>query len=330
VLIDQTIGTGIVKVLNFIDDHSRVALRSKALDAATSEATWEGFCEASERWGVPIGQLSDNGLTFSGKLRGFEVHFEIQLRSIGVVPKTSRPFHPQTCGKVERFQQTVKKWLRKKPLADDLAELQAQLDAFVDYYNHERPHRGIGRVTPIERWAATPPAINLGTALPAPAHQADLEVDYRGVISLRPFRIHVGVRWAGQRARVHFDETHAAVFIDHNLVRALVLDRTRTYQPSGLPRGPRRQISPHLSEMSRDMSVRHVARHNTGRYTDDRTQNATSRDHQLSVRSAGRPCIGPHRVRPRPSPAVPERGGRRGPRAMRRRPPRPPRSDSGP
>ena len=220
-----------------------MAIRTaKKPNAATSEATWEGFCEASERWGVPIGQLSDNGLNFSGKLRGFEVHFEIQLRSIGVVPKTSRPFHPQTCGKVERFQQTVKKWLRKKPLADDLAELQTQLDAFVDYYNHERPHRGIGRVTPIERWAATPPAINLGTALPAPAHQADLEVDYRGVISLRPFRIHVGVRWAGQRARVHFDETHAAVFIDHKLVRALVLDRTRTYQPSGLPRGPGRQI----------------------------------------------------------------------------------------
>lgn len=238
---DWTIATGVVKVLTFLDDHSRVALRSKALAAATSEATWEVFCEASEAWGVPLGQLSDNGLNFSGKLRGYEVHFEIQLRSVGVVPKTSRPYHPQTCGKVERFQQTLKKWLRKQPLAADLAELQAQLDTFIAYYNHHRPHRGIGRVTPIERWKATPPAINLGAALPAPAQHTDLEVDYRGVIPLRSFRIHVGVRWAGQRARVHHDETHAAVFIDHQLVRALVLDRTRVYQPSGLPRGGPRQ-----------------------------------------------------------------------------------------
>jgi transposase InsO family protein len=166
--IDWTIATGAVKILSFIDDHSRVALRVKALSEATSEATWDAFSEASEVWGVPLGQLSDNGLNFSGKLRGFEVYFERRLRAIGVVPKTSRPHHPQTCGKVERFQQTLKKWLRRQPLAANMAELQAQLDAFVDYYNHHRPHRGIGRRTPTQAWAATPPAINLGIALPAP------------------------------------------------------------------------------------------------------------------------------------------------------------------
>lgn len=239
--IDWTIATGVVKVLSFLDDHSRVALRVKALPEATTDATWDTFCEATASWGVPLGQLSDNGLNFSGRLRGFEVKFEIELRAIGVVPKTSRPYHPQTCGKVERFQQTLKKWLRRQPLAADLDELQAQLDRFVDYYNHHRPHRGIGRVTPAQRWAATPPAINLGIALPSPALVTTATVNAAGIVALSRYTIHVGTEWRGRTARVHLDDTHAAVFIEHRLVRALELDRSRRYQPSGKPRGgPRR------------------------------------------------------------------------------------------
>ncbi|CAN5824365.1 IS481 family transposase [soil metagenome] len=240
--IDWVIGTGAVRILSFIDDHSRVALRVKALTEATTDATWLTFSEAAATWGVPLGQLTDNGLNFSGRLRGFEVRFEIELRAIGVVPKTSRPYHPQTCGKVERFQQTLKKWLRRQRLAADLAGLQAQLDAFVDYYNHHRPHRGIGRRTPAERWAATPPAINLGIALPGPAQATTVIVDHRGVLRVGRYRIHVGVEWHDHHARVHHDDTHAAVFINHKLVRALAFDPTRSYQPSGRPRGPRTRL----------------------------------------------------------------------------------------
>ena len=241
--IDWVIATGPVRILSFLDDHSRVALRVKALTEATTDATWETFCEATERWGVPLGQLTDNGLNFSGRLRGFEVRFEIELRAIGVVPKTSRPFHPQTCGKVERFQQTLKKWLRRQRLAADLAELQTQLDTFTAYYNNQRPHRGIGRITPADRWAATPPAINLGIALPGPTQRTQLVVGDNGVVRLGRYRIAIGSQWRRRHAHVHHDDRHAAIFIDHTLVRALTLDPTRSYQPSGLPRGrTRRQL----------------------------------------------------------------------------------------
>ena len=234
--IDWVTAQGPVMIMSFIDDHSRVALRVKALPHATTETTWATFSEAAQAWGVPLGQLTDNGLNFSGRLRGFEVRFEIELRAIGVVPKTSRPFHPQTCGKVERFQQTLQKWLRRQPLAADLDGLQAQIDAFVAYYNHQRPHRGIGRITPAERWAATPPAINLGTALPSPANATTVEVSKRGRVKLgRRYLIAIGARWAGHTATIHYDDTHAAVFIQHKLVRALTLDRSRPYQPLGVP-----------------------------------------------------------------------------------------------
>ncbi len=239
--IDWVIATGPVRILSFIDDHSRVAPRVKALAAATTEATWTAFCEASATWGIPLGQLTDNGLNFSGRLRGFQVQFEIELRAIGVVAKTSRPYHPQTCGKVERFQQTLKKWLRRRPLPADLGDLQAQIDEFVAYYNNERPHRGIGRVTPAQRWAATPPAINLGIALPGPAQATTAIVTNHGQVPIGRYRIAVGGQWRGRTAVVHHDDTHAAVFIDHQLVRALELDPTRRYQPSAKPPGrPRR------------------------------------------------------------------------------------------
>ncbi len=238
--IDWAIATGSVRILSFVDDHSRVALRVKALAEATTDATWETFCEASARWGVPLGQLSDNGLNFSGRLRGFEVRFETELRAIGVVAKTSRPYHPQTCGKVERFQQTLKRWLRRQRLAADLAQLQEQLDRFVAYYNHERPHRGIARCTPAEHWAATPPAVNLGSALPSPTQASTVVVARNGTVGLGGrYCIGIGSEWRGRTAVVHHDDTHAAVFIDHKLVRALALDPTRRYQPTGRPPGRR-------------------------------------------------------------------------------------------
>ena len=228
--IDWVTAKGQVKILSFIDDHSRVALRVKALAAATTDATWETFSQACAAWGVPLGQLTDNGLNFSGRLRGIEVRFERELRAVGVVPKTSRPFHPQTCGKVERFQQTLKKWLRRQKLAANLRALQTQLDRFVDYYNHHRPHRGIGRVTPAERWAATPPAVNLGIALPGPAQTSTAAVAANGVLQAGPYRVGLGVTWAGHTATSHYDDTHLAVFIDHQLVRAVTIDKTRVYQ----------------------------------------------------------------------------------------------------
>lgn len=237
---DWTIDTGVVKIISFLDDHSRVALRVKAVAEATGEEAWAAFSEAAERWGLPLGQLSDNGLCFSGRLRGYEVGFEARLRSVGVRPKTSRPYHPQTCGKVERFQQTLKKWLARQPRAADLAELQAQLDAFVDHYNHHRPHQGIGRVTPAERWAATPPAVNLGVALPGPARHVEAVVLEGGVVEVRPWRIGIGRRWEGRRARVDVDDCYFAVFIGHRLVAAGALDPRSPYQAMR-----RRSLTPH-------------------------------------------------------------------------------------
>jgi transposase InsO family protein len=238
-----TIATGVVEILTFLDDHSRLVTGCRAMPSATTERTWEAFTAAVATWGLPVGHLSDNGLNFSGRLRGFEVDFEINLRAAGVRPITSRPYHPQTCGKIERFHQTLKRWLVRQPLAEDLTDLQQHLDRFIEIYNHHRPHRGIGRVTPIERWTATPNAINLGHALPAAQRATRVTIDRQGLARVRPWVIHVGVDHTGRTAHVMVDHTHAAVFIDGRLVRHLELDHSRPYQPSGLTRRrPRRRL----------------------------------------------------------------------------------------
>jgi transposase InsO family protein len=230
---------GLARIFNIIDDHSRLACRSRAVAEATAAEAWTTFCQAAQQWGLPGGVLSDNGLCFSGKLRGFEVLFEANLRDAGVRPITGRPYHPQTTGKVERFQQTLKRWLarqdRRRGLARNLAELQARLDEFCSYYNHERPHQGIGRVTPASRWQASTAAKPADQPLehPVPRPQTHtVVVGGNGVIALHKLSIGVGSHWSGQTVTVIIDSAdYATIVCNGALVRHLKLDRTRFYQP---------------------------------------------------------------------------------------------------
>jgi transposase InsO family protein len=240
--------SGMGSVFNVLDDHSRVVCRSRAAAAATGEEAWTTFCQAAQGWGLPAGVLTDNGLCFSGKLRGYEVLFETRLREAGVRPFTGRPYHPQTTGKVERFQQTLKKWLLHQNLtrgyAADLADLQARLDEFCAYYNEQRPHQGIGRVTPLSRWLANPrsgPAERPLEHPPPPERVHVTTVSPQGVIEVTKISIAVGVEWAGTEVTVIVDAHHATVFSGDQLIRHLLVDWNRTYQPSGRRRGgPRR------------------------------------------------------------------------------------------
>jgi transposase InsO family protein len=233
-----------VEIIDIIDDHSRLAVASVAVASTTTEQAWAAFSAGVARWGLPTRCLSDNGLAFSGRLRGIEVHFEAQLRAVGIQARTSRPFHPQTCGKIERFHQTLKRWLAARPAAPTLVVLQAQLDEFCGYYNRQRPHRAIGRITPYQRWAATTPATP-GDPLPAPEQilrrkRANVIVNTHGTAKAGRWLIGLGAEYSGQRVEVIIDGLEANVFAGDELIRHLRLDPERTYQPTGRRRGPKR------------------------------------------------------------------------------------------
>src|SRR6266581_8960299 len=120
-------------------DSSSALRRIRRVNAAD---VVQSFQKAAQLHGTPASLLSDNGAVFTGSYRGGKVLLEYELERLGVIFKNSRPYHPQTCGKVERLHQTLKRYLAKQPPAKTLAELQDQLDAFRHYYNHIRPHSG--------------------------------------------------------------------------------------------------------------------------------------------------------------------------------------------
>ncbi len=137
-----------VQIVNFLDDYSRVLLASTAFSVATAPGVLELFRSTAHAWGLPAALLTDNGCVYTTWHRGGSNALQTELLSLGVEFKHSRPYHPQTCGKVERFHQTLKRYLTKQPAARTLSELQAQIDRFASYYNQMRPHRAIGRRTP--------------------------------------------------------------------------------------------------------------------------------------------------------------------------------------
>lgn len=137
-----------VEIVNVLDDHSRLCVASRAVPVARATDVVEFFQAARAVYGTPAALLSDNGAIFTASYRHGKVALETELERLGVTFKHSRPYHPQTCGKVERFHQTMKKFLARQDPARSLATLQAQLDRFVAYYNDERPHRALGREDP--------------------------------------------------------------------------------------------------------------------------------------------------------------------------------------
>jgi transposase InsO family protein len=159
-----------VEILNLLDDHSRLALACVPRRTITGPDVVHAFQGAFVRWGIPASVLTDNGAVFTGLPRhGGRVALEIELGRLGVRFDHSRANHPQTQGKVERFQQTEKKWLAAQPPAQTIAGLQRQLTRFRRSYNELRPHRALDRRTPWEAYTARPKATATG---PTSTHTA--------------------------------------------------------------------------------------------------------------------------------------------------------------
>ena len=228
-----------VEICNQLDDHSRLCLGSTAAVVFNGPALDAAVRKATATYGFPGSYLTDNGAVFNGGPRGGGMtSFERYLARHRVRLRHSTPYHPQTCGKVERFHQTLKKWLARQPRAATMAELQAQLDTFRDYYNTVRPHRALGRRTPAQAYAARPKAAPTAAPLTIPKHcrvRRD-KIDPSGVLTLRHnSRLHhigIGRRHAGTHIRMLIQELHIRVITeDGELLRELTLDPTRDYQP---------------------------------------------------------------------------------------------------
>jgi transposase InsO family protein len=228
----------VVEIIDMIDDHSRLHLGCDAYPRVKAADVVASFQRAAELHGLPESFLSDNGAVFVGGYRRGKVGLEYELQRLGIQFKNSRPYHPQTCGKVERLHQTLKRYLAKQPPAETLQALQAQLDAFRHYYNHIRPHRALGRRTPLQAYSSRVKARPAGTTPSTYFRVREDRVDETGKVSLRYdsrlYKIGLGRAHKGRSVRLLIADQEIRV-IDANgeLIRELTLDPSRCYQPLG-------------------------------------------------------------------------------------------------
>src|SRR4051812_46489456 len=234
-----------IEIHNLLDDHSRLALACVPRRTITGPDAAGAFGAAFVPWGIPASVLTDNGAIFTGlPRRGGRVALEIELGRLGVRFDHSRANHPQTQGKVERFQQTEKKWLAAQPPAKTTAGLQRQLTRFRRYYNEVRPHRALDRRTPWQAYTARPKATATGPYIDPHWRVRHDKVDQAGTVTLRHnSRLHhigLGRRLAGTRVTLLIDDLHIRIIDRHTgeLLRELTLDPSRDFQPRGVPPGP--------------------------------------------------------------------------------------------
>jgi transposase InsO family protein len=236
----QLAGGQDVEVLNMVDDHSRLFLASRAFPTAKAADVACVFRSAIDLHGAPAALLCDNGAVFTATPRGGKALLQLEMERLGVVAKNSRPYHPQTCGKVERLHQTLKRYLTKQAPARTLSELQAELDAFCHYYNAIRPHRALGGRTPLQVFSAR---IKARPALldPPEAHfriRHD-KVDTAGTVTLRHdsklHHIGLGRAHKGKPIKLLVADRDISVLDAETgeLIRKLTLDPSRDYQPIG-------------------------------------------------------------------------------------------------
>lgn len=213
-----------IEILNILDDHSRLLVSSTCRTTFKAADVVADFADAFAHHGLPASILTDNGAIFAGAPRGHgRVAFEKQADALHIRIIHSRAYHPQTCGKVERLHQTLKKWLTAHDPATTLTGLQDLLDQFAHVYNHHRVRHDI--------------------------------VDKSGCVTLRhDSRLHhigIGKAHKGTPIVLLIAGLHIRIIATDSgeLLRELTLDPSRDYQSRGLIPGTQ---TPANATMSRD------------------------------------------------------------------------------
>ena len=237
-----------VEIITWLDDHSRFVLHCSVHAPVTGKIVLDTFRATAREHGYPASTLTDNGMVYTVRFatgRGGRTGLEAELRRLHITQKNSRPNHPTTCGKVERFQQTLKKWLRGQPAQPrTLTELQALIDRFLDEYNHRRPHKSLPhRAPPATAYQGRPKAVPTGDrSADAHARTRHDRIDTNGKITLRlNGRLHhIGIGRTHARTPVilliHDHHVRVVDAATGELLRELTIDTTRDYQPTGKDR----------------------------------------------------------------------------------------------
>jgi putative transposase len=251
-------GTQVV-IFQLLDDHARFMIASHAASGENSDDAIVVARKGIAAHQVPQLLLTDNGQALNPTRRGQVGQLVSYLQGLGTKPISGRPYHPQTQGKDERVHSTLKRWLRARPKAVDLAGLQTQLDEFDWYYNNIRPHQALGMRSPAQAmaddtWAVPPDP-------PAPSAPADagkpaaglrvrhLKVASNGTACANNKFIQLGREHVNARVLAVIDGDLVTIFDAHGtLIRAVTLVEGTRYYGNDKPKW--RRINREVSTMT--------------------------------------------------------------------------------
>lgn len=230
--------TNRAEILTWLDDHSRYAVSVTAHLPVNGATVVDTLKTAAEQHGLPASILSDNAFIYTTRFAsGGRNALETFCATNHIDQKHSRPNHPTTCGKVERFQQTLKQWLKaQQPQPATINQLQPLLDHFVEIYNQQRPHRSNQRRTPAATYQALPKDTPTNTSDAHHRIRRD-RIDTTGRVSLRRAgRMHhigIGRHHAGTAIIMLINDLDIRVINTQTgeLLRHLTLNPNRNYQP---------------------------------------------------------------------------------------------------
>lgn len=201
-------------VFEVLDDCTRVLVATHVADAETAIGAITAIRAAFTDYGVPAIVLSDNGSAFTSRL----IHPGTSKFTRAVTHRRARlihssPYHPQTCGKVERHHRTFKEWLADQPTAPRTrGQLQAQCDRYQQYYNTDRRHSAWNK-PPLQAWNDI--AVHGGPSelpIQQDATVRTLLVSTAGRISIYGTRITIGRQYRGQQLTIVTDGDHITAY----------------------------------------------------------------------------------------------------------------------
>ena len=189
--------------LTILDDHSRFNLLLKACANETTQSVKQALTETFERYGLPDRMTMDNGSPWGNKHAGGYTKLTVWLMDLGIRVSHSRPYHPQTQGKDERFHRTLKHEVLKGRHFKDMAECQHAFDEWRDIYNYVRPHEALNLEVPTSRYSVSHRSYqewNTGFIY----DQEDLvrKVNRSGAISFRSQKCYLGEAFSGRTVAI--------------------------------------------------------------------------------------------------------------------------------
>jgi transposase InsO family protein len=195
-------GQGECYPLTMLDDHSRYSQILKACTNERTETVKQHLIDSFRRFGLPKRMSMDNGNPWGNPTGYRYTHLIVWLIRLGIGISHSRPLHPQTNGKEERFHRTLKAELLGTRWFATIAEVQKSFDAWRQIYNHERPHEALGLEVPASRYRVSVRCYP--EALPPIEYNASDSVRSvrRGVISWKGVSYYVGWAFEGQLVAV--------------------------------------------------------------------------------------------------------------------------------